>query len=140
MSKNKNIMFISIFTIVGFVILYFGLNGLYDQYLTTKNYLTVEGKFIGTEPYSDGETSRLIYSYNVDGGHYIIKTNYGTSVIPSIGSIKTIKYNQLDPNQAVLKGFNAYSILILIGFMWITIPLIILILTFYKSNIKKHIY
>ena len=122
--------------ICGIVMLFFGIKGTYDLNKKIQGYQEVTGYFTDYDIYSsdeDGTTYKLIYSYNVDGKQYTVFTDYGTNVIPKDNSTKTIKYNPNNPEEAIVTGTNASMGLIFIGFMFVIIPTI-MILIFISKN------
>lgn len=127
---------IEIFMIViGIVIIVFGIKGIINENIETKNYIKVEAKFVGTDSEdSEGGTYSLLYEYIVDGEAYYISTDYYTSIIPKEGSIKTIKYNPGNPDDAVIAGFGEKSLVLVLGFMFVGIPLIILMASSNKKD------
>lgn len=104
----------------------------------TKGYESVEGYYIDNELYSEAKTTgrrkkdatySMIYAYTVEGQEYTVKTDYGSGVLPEYGSVKTIRYNPLDPSQAVVSGTNGPIIMIFIGLMFILVPSVFIIFT-----------
>ncbi len=128
-SNKKELLFISVFILVGIVLLFFGVKSTYSRMEKTKNYVSIEGTFIGSSIYSsddDGTTYKLTYSYRVNGNRYEISTDYGTGSVPDMGTKKTIKYNPNNPSEAVISGMGSNGFLLIMGFMFTAIPLIIL--------------
>lgn len=128
-SNKKELLFISIFILVGVVLLFFGVKSTYSRMEKTKNYVSIEGTFVGSNIYSsddDGTTYTLTYSYRVNGNKYEISTDYGTGSVPDIGTKKTIKYNPNNPHEAIISGMGSNGFLLIMGFMFVAIPLIIL--------------
>jgi hypothetical protein len=136
-NKKMEIIFPLIFVLIGITLLFFGVKSTYNRMEKTKNYVSVEGTFIGSSIYSsddDGTTYTLTYSYRVNGNKYEISTNYGTGSVPDIGTKKNIKYNPDNPSEAIITGFGSNGLLLLLGFMFTTIPLIPLFSMFVNSN------
>jgi len=132
MNKLGKYLFLSIFIIFGIGMLFLGGNGIKNKKEQTENYIEVTGNYIDKTVYSsdsDGTTYSLIYSYTVDGRKYTVSTNYGTNVIPKIGSEKKIKYNPSNPNQAVILGFDGNYLILICGIAFVIVPIIILIKT-----------
>lgn len=122
--------------ICGIVMLFFGIKGTYNLNKKIQGYKEVNGYFIDYDIYSsdeDGTTYKLIYSYEVNGKQYTVATDYGTSIIPKDNSTKTIKYNPNNPEESIVTGTNASMGLIFIGFMFVIIPTI-MILIFISKN------
>lgn len=116
--------------VIGVVMLYFGISGVYKLNNKTKNFKETTGYFTDYTIYSvdrDGTTYKLIYSYTVDGKQYTISSDFGTGTIPNKGSTKTIKYNPNNPRNAVIVGVNSQTFLIFIGLLFTFVPLIIIL-------------
>ncbi len=123
-------IFLSLFILIGIIMLYFGTSSLLKKVIKTSNYVETVGYFVDYEIYNsdeDGTTYKLIYSYTIDDNEYTISTDYGTDIIPKEGSTRNIKYNPDDPSQAIIIGGGSEIILLLIGFMFTIIPFIMLI-------------
>lgn len=132
MKKNGNdiawIIIEWIVIIIGVVILVFGVKGIIDKNIEIKDYIEIEATFEGTSfENEEGETYGLGYVYVVDGEEYYISTDYSTSVVPKEGSVKTIKYNPENPSEAVIIGYGDEILVILLGLMFVGIPLIMLV-------------
>lgn len=87
-------LFLSLFILIGIVMLYFGISNLLKNLSKTNNYVETIGYFAHYEIYNsdeDGTTYKLIYSYNVNDKQYTVSTDYGTNMIPKEGSTRTIK-------------------------------------------------
>ncbi len=116
--------------IAGIAMLVFGIGGTIDVSEETKNYEETEGKLVNYRIYSqdeDGTTYRLIYSYVVDGHEYIVTTDVGTGVLPEKYSTRTVRYNPQSPAEAMIPGNNKDFFLIVMGIMFVFVPLIILL-------------
>ena len=134
--------------IIGAVLLYMGITGTDSRSERTEHYLTTDGYFVDCELYSESEydhiknrhtsaTYLLIYSYVVDGCEYRITTDYATSIIPKENSTRQIQYNPEDPAEAVIAGAGKLSGLILIGLMFVVIPVIICVGRLYLSGMIR---
>lgn len=137
-TDKKQVFFLSIFILIGVVSTFFGIKTMYDRAQKTKDYVLVEGVYVGSSVYSsdeDGKTYILTYSYEVDNKEYRISTDYGTGSVPKLGTKKNIKYNPDNPNEAVISGSGSSGILLVLGFMFIMFPLIILFSS--NSNNKQ---
>ncbi len=110
----------------GIICLVIGLKDTYHISKKTKNYLITTGYFKDYEIYNASAedkhdknkthiTYHLIYAYTIDGQEYTIKTDYGSSSIPSLNSSRKIKYNPSHPNEAILIGTTTNSGLIYFG-------------------------
>ena len=123
-------IFLSLFILIGIIMLYFGASSLLKKVIKTSNYVDIVGYFVDYEIYDsdeDGATYKLIYSYTINDNEYTVSTDYGTSIIPKEGSTRNIKYNPNDPSQAIIAGGSREIILLLIGFMFTMIPFIMII-------------
>ncbi len=109
---------IGITLIIGIVCLFIGITETYKSNEIAKNYITTDGYFSDYTIYNsdeDGITYELIYTYTVNGEEYTISTNYGTNHIPEENSIREVKYNPNNPDEAVLVGTNDKNFLIYFG-------------------------
>ena len=123
-------LFLSLFVLIGIVMLYFGISNSFKNLSKTSNYVETIGYFVDYEMYNsdeDGTTYKLIYSYNVNSKEYTVSTDYGTNMIPKGGSSRTIKYNPSNPSEAIISGGSSEIVLLLIGIMFTMIPFVILI-------------
>lgn len=123
-------LFLSLFILIGIVMLYFGISNSLKNLSKTSNYVETIGYFVDYEIYNsdeDGTTYKLIYSYNVNNKEYTVSTDYGTNMIPKEGSSRTIKYNPSNPSEAIISGGSSEIVLLLIGIMFTMIPFVILI-------------
>jgi len=119
--------FASILIIIGVVLFVIGIGGVIQTTNKTKGFLDVKGKYISRTVYSsgkDGTTYRLHYSYVVKGNEYTATTDYGTNVIPKVGSEKTIKYDPSDPSCSVVPGSGFNAIMLFGGFICIAIAML----------------
>lgn len=124
--------------LIGIAFFFFGAKTTYMQIQKSKNYVSIEGEFIKSNIYSsdeDGVTYSLTYLYKVDGIDYTVSTDYGTSIIPEIGTKKTIKYNPSNPNEAIIPGMGNTILLFFLGFMFTFIPLV-MIFSIFPNNEK----
>ena len=123
-------LFLSLFILIGIVMLYFGISNSFKNFSNTSNYVKTIGYFVDYEIYDsdeDGTTYKLIYSYNVNNKEYTVSTDYGTNMIPKEGSSRTIKYNPSNPSEAIISGGSSEIVLLLIGIMFTMIPFVIFI-------------
>lgn len=123
-------LFLSLFILIGIVMLYFGISNSFKNFSKTNNYVKTIGYFVDYEIYDsdeDGTTYKLIYSYNVNNKEYTVSTDYGTNMIPKEGSSRTIKYNPFNPSEAIISGGSSEILLLLIGIMFTMIPFVIFI-------------
>ena len=120
-------LFLSLFILIGIVMLYFGISNSFKNFSKTNNYVKTIGYFVDYEIYNsdeDGTTYKLIYSYNVNNKEYTVSTDYGTNMIPKEGSTRVIKYNPANPSEAIILGGGNDMVLLLIGIMFTMIPII----------------
>ena len=123
-------LFLSLFILIGIVMLYFGISNSFKNFSKTNNYVKIIGYFVDYEIYDsdeDGTTYKLIYSYNVNNKEYTVSIDYGTNMIPKEGSSRTIKYNPSNPSEAIISGGSSEILLLLIGIMFTMIPFVIFI-------------
>lgn len=109
---------IGICLLSGIAMLFFGIRDTYQLNKTVREYSTTNGYFSDYAIYhsdKDGTTYRLFYTYEVEGMKYTAKTDYGTNYIPDKNSIREVKYNPKNPEEAILVGSNSKSFLILMG-------------------------
>lgn len=102
----------------GILMLFFGIKDTYSLNKKTKNYITTNGYFDSYDIYDtddDGTTYTLTYIYVVDGMEYTISTDYGTNYIPDENSVRIIKYNPNNPEEAIISGINSKNSLIFMG-------------------------
>ncbi len=138
---KKQLIFLSILILIGTLLTFFGVKTTYSRAQKTKDYVLVEGIYVGSSTYSsdeDGKTYTLTYSYEVDNKEYRISTDYGTGSVPKLGTKKNIKYNPNDPSEAVISGIGSSGILFVLGFMFITFPLIIIFTNNSNSESSKN--
>ncbi len=131
MNDNKPPLLILIpLILMGIISLVFGIINVYNTNEKTKDYIIIDGKFEQSSVYSkdsDGITYRLTYSYVVNNKEYYISTDYGTSIVPKLGSEKTIKYNPYDPKEAIFTGLGVNAIFLLGGLLLCGVPLMIIL-------------
>lgn len=113
--------------IIGCLLLYFGIKNTNDLNEKTKDYVETNGYFSSYSIYSESEdggvTYRLTYTYEVDGKEYSVSTNYGTGSIPDEGSIRVVKYDENNPDEAVLEGMNGDRFLTYLGAFFVIISI-----------------
>ncbi len=125
---------LAVFSIlISIPLMYSGIKETLELKKLTENYLSTEGYYISCELYSEGNPRRhksptysLTYIYQVDGIDYLITTDYGTSAIPQFGSPREILYDPVDPSNAVLSGASGNSTMIVVGILFLLIPVIML--------------
>lgn len=122
--------------IIGVILLYMGISGANRLSKSTEHYVRTDGYFTEYMLYSESAydhiknkhtaaTYLLTYSYFADGVEYRITTDYATAVIPEYNSVKQIRYDPDNPEKAVISGAGSNSALILVGIMFVTVPVII---------------
>lgn len=113
--------------LAGIIFLFLGIKESVSLVIKTKDWFEAPGYFRDYSVYnvdSDGDVSyRLKYVYYSGGEEYFIETDYTSEVIPEIDSVKTILYEPENPKNAVIKGGEASSVYLTIGFMFTAIPL-----------------
>lgn len=104
--------------IIGITCLYFGLKDTYILNKITREYMTTNGYFRDYDIYNtskDGTTYKLFYTYEIDEKEYTISTDYGVGYIPETNSVREIKYNPNNPDEAIIVGTNSSNFLIFFG-------------------------
>ena len=102
----------------GIAMLFFGIRDTYKLKVKTKEYIVTDGYYNNYDIFKsdeDGTTYKLTYIYTVDGKEYSVTTDYGTNYIPDINSIREIKYNPNNPEEAIITGTNSKNGLIYFG-------------------------
>ena len=120
---------IAIAMICGLFMLFFGIKDVVHEHNIAEGYQETDGYYSGSSIYAsdeDGVTYRLTYTYVVDGKEYGVSTDYGTQIIPKENSTRTVKYDPADPSQAFIAAAGTGHMLIIMGLMFIGVPLIIL--------------
>lgn len=133
--------------IIGIVMLFFGIKDTVVYTIETRNYEVTDAYLIDytldtPENYDpvrkrqSSSTYNLVYEYEVNGSTYTFTTEYSTSIIPSLGSSKEIKYNPDNPADAELLSVNKNVVLICMGLFFTLIPLF-MIVTFLKATLPS---
>lgn len=125
------------FLLLGLAILSIGIYLTHKQKIETQDYIETTGIFIESSIYSDDEdgiTYALTYRYRVNNETYYITTDYGSGSVPSVGSQKTIKYNPNNPSEAIITGFNSYTLILFLGGMFTFIPLAMIMNSAFFAN------
>lgn len=130
------LLFFFAFFLFGILFVYIGITSNSNN--TIENPVKTTGYFTNYEEIEDDENTTyvLIYTYQVDDETYQIKTDYSVSSIPNIGSERPIKYNALNPSQAVIIGSSSGNMFLIIGLMFMIVPLAF-ILDFLPDKIKN---
>lgn len=123
MNKNKiaAIVLITICLLIGIICLVLGIKKTIELNKQIQNYQTVDAYFVDYEIFNpdrdkdESPTYRLIYKYQVNGKDYTIKTDYGINIIPDKNETREVKYNPLNPEEAILSGANSTYFLIYFG-------------------------
>lgn len=123
----------------GIIMLSISTVTIFDYSNKISNYVETKGYFSDYSTYSDS-TYTLIYSYYVNNIEYNVSTTYGTAMIPKRDTIRTVKYNPDNPEEAVIVGGEGYIFMIFMGILFIVVPAVIIArdsLTFLNSNETK---
>ena len=120
--------------LAGILMSILGISDTYKLNKKTKDYITTNGYYKDYDVYNsdkDGITYKLTYVYEVDNKEYSITTNYGTNYIPAENSIRKVRFNPNNPEEAVLVGTNNKNGLIFMGafFTLVSFTFVILALT-----------
>ena len=132
-------VFCTLCIIGGIIMLSISTVTIFDYSNKISNYVETKGYFSDYSTYSDS-TYKLIYSYYVNNIEYNVSTTYGTAMIPKQDTIRTVKYNPNNPEEAVIVGGEGYIFMIFMGILFIVVPAIIMAkdsLTFINSNETK---
>ena len=108
--------------LIGIVLLFLGIKNTYILNKKTKDYIITNSYFSSYDIYSSDEddiTYKLTYIYEVDDIQYSITTDYGTNYIPEENSIREVKYNPSNPEEALLVGTNNSNSLIYLGIFFV---------------------
>ena len=106
------IILLLIFFSVGPVFIYIGIN-MNSKY---SDYREVIGYYISKEHASE-DLYYLIYSYEINGEVYNLKSDVQTNIIPKSETPVEILYNPDNPSEAVIKNNNSFFTLF--GILWI---------------------
>lgn len=109
----------------GIIMLSISTVTIFDYSNKISNYVETKGYFSDYSTYSDS-TYTLIYSYYVNNSEYNVSTTYGTSMIPKHDTIRTVKYNPDNPEEAVIVGGESYIFMMFMGILFIVVPSIIM--------------
>ena len=141
MKKFVIILLFSSALLTGFVLLFLGIKDSVSLAIKTKDWFEAPGYFRDYSVYKvddDGKTSyRLRYVFYSGGAEYFIETDYGSEVIPEIDSVRTVLYEPENPENAVLKGGTASALYLTIGFMFVFVPLFMIICWFFAAGKLK---
>lgn len=125
--------------------LFLGIKDSIGLAIKTKDWFEAPGYFRDYSVYNvskEGETTyRLRYVFYSGGAEYFVETDYGSEIIPEIDSIRTVLYEPENPGNAVLKGGKASGVYLTVGFMFVFIPLFMIICWLFitgrlKINVK----
>lgn len=137
MKKKRNLKNIIIAVIFSFLFTIASILGVYQllkEKQNYRNYRMITGKYEGATLYStgkDGATYYLTYRYYVGGKWYTVTTDYGTSFVPKKETVRKIRYNKENPEEASIIGVELSELCFLIviisflisSFNWHTILL-----------------
>ena len=104
-------------------------NKLKDQYETVEGHLS-DYTLDSPDSYDPvrrrhkSATYFLTYTYFVDNVPYTVTTDYSTGNVPALGTARTIYYDAANPENAIPGGNSGSFLLILLGAMFILIPLL----------------
>lgn len=140
----KKLVIIFLFSLAlfsGIVLLFLGIKDSVALAIKTKDWFEASGYFRDYSVYKindDGKTSyRLRYVFYSGGAEYFVETDYGSEVIPEIDSVRTVLYEPENPENAVLKGGTASGVYLTIGFMFVFIPLFMIICWLFAAGKLK---
>ena len=145
--KRITAVLLTVCLLSGLFLLYLGVSETIELNRKTRGYVTTQGYLLDFTLYSEAEydavrnehksaTYQLIYNFTAqDGKEYLAKTDYGTGVVPAIGSTRKIYYNPQNPEEAVVAGGGNNGVLLFGGAMFTGVPLIFILA--YASLKKK---
>ena len=141
--KNCSSIFIAGFLILIFMacgvwLLSMGIGDTLENNRLKAEYETVEGHlsdYTLASPDSYDPVRRrhksatyfLTYTYFVDNVPYTVTTDYSTGNVPALGTARTIYYDAADPENAIPGGNSGSSMLILLGAMFILVPMLFIV-------------
>ncbi|MBQ6877909.1 MAG: DUF3592 domain-containing protein [Oscillospiraceae bacterium] len=142
--KAVIILLFSAALLAGIVFLFLGIKESIALAVKTKDWFEAPGYFRDYSVYNvddEGETTyRLRYVFYSGGAEYFVETDYGGEIIPEIDSVRTVLYEPENPENAVLKGGTASAAYLTIGFMFVFIPLFMIICwLFFTGKLKIHV-
>ena len=84
-----------------------------------------------------GGGSTYVYSYNINGKNYKLKTISSRKIKNEVGDDATIWYNPKNPMDALAVRYSnkIYSILIAIGIVMVLLPIVLFCIGFFVSQI-----
>lgn len=121
--------FISIFLIIGLVLVFFGAKDSFASDRETRDYqkttaylsdytLKKDAEYDPVKKRKSAATYTLEYRYTVDETEYAVFTDYSTSILPELGSERDVRYNPENPRQAVLTGPNRNFGMVFLGVLF----------------------
>ncbi len=143
MNKNTFLRLILIlFFITGIFFLYMGYMEYFADIKKTKAYKTTDGYFMKYE--MDNTQSpviyKLTYSYVIDKQTYFIEAENKVTKLPALGSQKKIRYQEKNPQTAIVVDLSGGIKYIIVGLILLVIAIFGLInrlLNHYKENDRK---
>lgn len=143
MNKNTFLRLILIlFFITGLFFLYMGYMEYFADIKKTKDYKTTDGYFMKYE--MDNAQSPIVYtltySYVINKQTYFIEAENKVTKLPALGSQKKIRYQEKNPQTAIVVDLNGGIKYIVVGLIFLVIAIFGLInrlLNHYKENDRK---
>lgn len=151
-SNSFFIVYVGIFSIlilIGIVLVFLGIKDTVQLNMKTKHYekttgylsdyiMDSEGGYNPKRKTHSNPTYFLSYNYTVNGTEYTVTTDYSTSILPTIGTTREIRYNPSDPQIAVVIGPNGNTTMILVGALFAIVPCAFLIPVLSSGKKEKH--
>lgn len=134
-------LLVAVSLLCGVGMLFLGIGDSLAWGQQTRDYVSAEAYFSGTEVYSrdeDGTTYRLAYSYTVNGQKYTVLSDFGTQIIPELGTPREIRYDPRDPGKAVISGAGQHSGLVFGGILFVGVSLVMIVGALYKFGFIKN--
>lgn len=138
-SNLSMILFLTLFMLVGLVMLGIGIFFTVDRNQKMNTYETVRGGIVDYQA-REGENGTLygaVYAYQVDGKEYTIYDEVFTNKVPRIGERVEVMYDPAYPGDAFVKGAMSNGFfLIILGGLFFVVPIFLLIISSGKLSGK----
>lgn len=122
-----------VFTIIGIVILYFGISSINEHNLKKETYTEVTSKVVEYEYNSDG-LQAIVVEYIVDGQTYKKISDVYTDVPLIIGTEVSLKYNPKDPKDAIFTTDGSNIIVPIAGAIFTLVGIYCIYCSFKNKN------
>lgn len=122
-----------VFTIIGIVILYFGISSINEHNFKKETYTEVTSKVVEYKYNSDG-LQAIVVEYIVDGQTYKKISDVYTDVPLIIGTEVSIKYNPKDPKDAIFTTDGSNIIVPIAGAIFTLVGIYCIYYSFKNKN------